>query len=292
MSEEADKSTVLDEVKKTGCKLDTDGDRNCPAHPAGCPETPVPETPASAGTVVIPGDVDRTKPRFVIKIMTYIDERERRIQEKQFVAGELPAGMCTFTGAGIMQFPNPEDPDKPLKQISNFDIPGAMTFQEAFGLFDTYWKQKLMQEGAESGFPEPHPTQFIVRVDQMMDNNLQHVQAHVCIVGELPPKYARYRGVGITVLPNKQELKEEFVLDGAETILDAFKIYPGIQAETARRTGEQYRQWAEAKHREMLKAAQRANAKPEKKIIVPEDKTGKNGPLGAKKSSIIIPGQS
>lgn len=234
---------------------------------------------------------DPTKPRFVFKIVTYLDECERRVQEKVFLEGEIPAGACAFSGAGIMLVKNPEDPKNPKHQVCNFDIPGAQTFADAFGLFETFWAQKLKHEGAESGIPEPKDAPFIVQVIQTLDNNLQRVQEHVAMAGTLPPKYPRYRGAGITRLPDGQEVIEEFILDGAETLLDAYKIFPSVAAEVARRTGEQYRQWYDRQMAALRRAEAEAEAaKGGKKIIVPEDKRGKNGPKGVPPSKLIIPG--
>ncbi len=117
-----------------------------------------------------------------------------------------------------------------------------------------------------------------MRVDQLLDNNLQRVQEHNVVVGELPPKYPRYHGTGIVRLPTGQEIIEEFVLDGAENILEAYKLFPAVHSEVTRRTGEQFRQYMERMEREANRAALAKHRDAEsKKIIVPGEKEDKRG---------------
>lgn len=238
-------------------------------------------------------------PSFVVRIMSFVDQSERLVQERRCVSGQLPASFAAFCGSGIALIPNVDDPTKSVKQPHRFEIPGATTYEEAYGLFDAFWERELTRLKATGSVPVPKPTNFVVRVEQLSSNLEESVQEHVLVSGELPPKYPRFRGTAMFRLPNGYELPQDFVLDGAETVEEAYKLYPSICAEIDRRLGVQFMEMikrakeAEQKQSDKNEIAEaRERAESGKKLILPkEDKRGKNGPRGIPGSGIVLPGE-
>lgn len=241
------------------------------------------------------GVSEQTVPQFIVQIVTFVDECQRIVQEKRFLKGDKPAGFCAFVGAGVALLPNQDNVDQPIRHKGQFDIPGATTYQEAFGLFDTFWDQRLKQIGAISGIPKPKSVPFIVRIDQLLDSGNQSIQQHVLISGVMPDKYPCFRGTTLLQLPNGQEIPQEFILDGADTVDEAYALYGPVCAETVRRCTIQFEQMIaridkETADRQAVEQARAQHENSAPRIIRSrEDKRGKNGILGAHKSKLILP---